>query len=226
MFLSAPDPQLRHPAPTQPRSHSPKPTPGAWRQAGAANPASCIPDSPVTPLPPVPGLPAEQSASPFSAQGTSVSWKRQSASDSLSAGVGEGWLRDWLWDQAAYSMCVKSFLRQEGIQPAGVLAAWGIRETYLKCFTTLRFLERIVCPTFPAPRKSRVIAKECPPWRWPLSLRIETILTAVGSFPLPAPHLVLWGQFNYKEMKSVFQVFRSSERFLRRAKSVVLFQSY
>lgn len=59
MFLSALSPQPRHPAPTPPRSHSPKPTPGTSRQAPAANPGkgpplSSSPPHPNSPHPPLP----------------------------------------------------------------------------------------------------------------------------------------------------------------------------
>nr|CAI9711400.1 unnamed protein product [Rangifer tarandus platyrhynchus] len=54
MFLSARSPQPRHPAPTPPGSHSPEPTPGASRQAPAANPGEGTPLSGSPPPPPRP----------------------------------------------------------------------------------------------------------------------------------------------------------------------------
>ncbi|XP_044791489.1 translation initiation factor IF-2 [Bubalus bubalis] len=56
MFLSSRSPQPRHPAPTPPGSHSPEPTPGASRQAPAANPGEGTPLSGFPPHPtPSPG---------------------------------------------------------------------------------------------------------------------------------------------------------------------------
>lgn len=67
MFLSARSPQPRHPAPNPPQSHSPEPTPGASRQAPAANPGEGTPLSgspqqlPAAPPPPTGGSAAPRS---------------------------------------------------------------------------------------------------------------------------------------------------------------------